>query len=75
VIVVKLTRAADRVFSHALNIVNKIRTGAEKPPAATRLQLYGLYKQSMGTWVPKARATTAGGKADGRVAQRGTWTA
>jgi hypothetical protein len=39
---------ADRVFSHALNIVNKIRTGAEKPPAATRLQLYGLYKQSMG---------------------------
>ncbi len=38
----------DRVFSHALSTVNKIRTGAEKPPAATRLKLYGLYKQSMG---------------------------
>lgn len=37
----------DRVFSHALNTVNKIRTGSEKPPAATRLKLYGLYKQAM----------------------------
>ena len=34
--------------SHALNIVNKIRTGAEKPPAATRLQLLGLYSRA---WV------------------------
>lgn len=39
----------DRVFSHALNTVNKIRTGSQKPPSATRLQLYGLYKQAMGT--------------------------
>ncbi len=38
----------DRVFSHALNTVNKIRTGSEKPPSAVRLKLYGLYKQSMG---------------------------
>ncbi|KAF2092962.1 hypothetical protein NA57DRAFT_25750, partial [Rhizodiscina lignyota] len=37
----------DRVFSHALNTVNKIRTGSEKPPAAMRLKLYGLYKQAM----------------------------
>lgn len=50
----KLTRArhADRVFSHALNTVNKIRIGSEKPPSAIRLKLYGLYKQSMG---PSAR--------------------
>ena len=39
----------DRVFSHALNTVNKIRTGSQKPPSATRLRLYGLYKQAMGT--------------------------
>ena len=38
----------DRVFSHALNTVNKIRTGSQKPPSATRLRLYGLYKQAMG---------------------------
>lgn len=44
----------DRVFSHALNTVNKIRTGSEKPPAAVRLKLYGLYKQSMGTTVTLA---------------------
>ncbi|KAA8619856.1 ACB Acyl-CoA-binding protein [Pyrenophora tritici-repentis] len=37
----------DRVFSHALNTVNKIRTGSQKPPSATRLRLYGLYKQAM----------------------------
>ncbi|KAJ4989062.1 Autophagy-related protein 37 [Stagonosporopsis vannaccii] len=36
-----------RVFSHALNTVNKIRTGSQKPPSATRLRLYGLYKQAM----------------------------
>ena len=40
----------DRVFSHALNTVNKIRTGSQKPPSATRLKLYGLYKQAMGTF-------------------------
>lgn len=38
----------DRVFSHALNTVNKMRTGSQKPPSATRLKLYGLYKQAMG---------------------------
>lgn len=37
----------DRVFGHALNTVNKIRPGSTKPPAADRLALYGLYKQSM----------------------------
>ncbi|TKA73816.1 hypothetical protein B0A49_02082 [Cryomyces minteri] len=47
----------NRVFSHALNTVNKIRTGSQKPPAADRLKLYGLYKQSMegdvdGVWDP-----------------------
>src|ERR1700760_112257 len=40
----------DRVFSHALNTVNKIRTGVEKPPGASRVKLYGLYKQSMGAF-------------------------
>ncbi|KAF2423183.1 hypothetical protein EJ08DRAFT_682408 [Tothia fuscella] len=42
-----MSDSVDRVFSHALNTVNKIRTGAEKPPASVRLKLYGLYKQSM----------------------------
>lgn len=41
--------AADRVFVHALNTVKRIpRTGTARPPAAERLRLYGLYKQSMG---------------------------
>ncbi|CAI6328850.1 unnamed protein product [Periconia digitata] len=35
------------VFSHALNTVNKIRIGSQKPPSVTRLKLYGLYKQAM----------------------------
>ncbi|KAF2716641.1 hypothetical protein K431DRAFT_289226 [Polychaeton citri CBS 116435] len=39
--------SVDRVFGHALNTVNKIRPGSNKPPAADRLALYGLYKQSM----------------------------
>ncbi|KAF2182857.1 hypothetical protein K469DRAFT_669335 [Zopfia rhizophila CBS 207.26] len=39
--------SVDRVFSHALNTVNKIRTGSQKPPSAIRLKLYGLYKQAM----------------------------
>ncbi|KAH6642385.1 acyl CoA binding protein-domain-containing protein [Boeremia exigua] len=39
--------SVDRVFSHALNTVNKIRTGSQKPPSTTRLRLYGLYKQAM----------------------------
>ncbi|KAK3072362.1 hypothetical protein LTR53_006940 [Teratosphaeriaceae sp. CCFEE 6253] len=39
--------SVDRVFGHALNTVNKIRPGSTKPPAADRLALYGLYKQSM----------------------------
>lgn len=38
---------ADRVFGHALNTVNKIRPGSQKPPSSDRLALYGLYKQSM----------------------------
>ncbi|KAF2491692.1 hypothetical protein BU16DRAFT_126243 [Lophium mytilinum] len=42
-----MSDSVDRVFSHALNTVNKIRTGAQKPPSAVRLRLYGLYKQSM----------------------------
>ncbi|KAK8200620.1 hypothetical protein M8818_005934 [Zalaria obscura] len=37
----------DRVFGHALNTINKIRTGSTKPPVSDRLALYGLYKQSM----------------------------
>ena len=37
----------DRVFGHALNTVNKIRPGSQKPPSTDRLALYGLYKQSM----------------------------
>jgi acyl-CoA-binding protein len=37
----------DRVFGHALNTVNKIRPGSQKPPSEDRLALYGLYKQSM----------------------------
>jgi acyl-CoA-binding protein len=46
---VLMEKKIDRVFSHALNTVNKIRTGSQKPPSATRLRLYGLYKQAMGT--------------------------
>ena len=41
------TQHIDRVFGHALNTVNKIRPGSQKPPSADRLALYGLYKQSM----------------------------
>ena len=44
--------ALDRVFVHALNTVKRIpRTGTARPPAAERLKLYGLYKQSMGEWL------------------------
>ncbi|KAJ5391595.1 hypothetical protein N7509_007085 [Penicillium cosmopolitanum] len=40
--------SVDRVFVHALNTVKRIpRTGTARPPAAERLKLYGLYKQSM----------------------------
>jgi acyl-CoA-binding protein len=39
--------SVDRVFGHALNTVNKIRPGSQKPPSGDRLALYGLYKQSM----------------------------
>lgn len=35
------------MFGHALNTVNKIRTGSQKPPVSDRLKLYGLYKQAM----------------------------
>ncbi|KAK8169481.1 acyl CoA binding protein-domain-containing protein [Phyllosticta citrichinensis] len=42
-----MSDSVDRVFSHALNTVNKIRIGSEKPPSSIRLKLYGLYKQSM----------------------------
>lgn len=42
-----MSDSVDRVFSHALNTVNKIRTGSQKPPSSTRLRLYGLYKQAM----------------------------
>lgn len=48
---VHLLTRPDRVFSHALNTVNKIRTGSQKPPSAIRLRLYGLYKQAMGMWL------------------------
>ena len=40
-------RFLDRVFGHALNTVNKIRPGSQKPPTSDRLSLYGLYKQAM----------------------------
>ncbi|KAM3423453.1 hypothetical protein BST61_g884 [Cercospora zeina] len=39
--------SVDRVFGHALNTVNRIRPGSQKPPSSDRLALYGLYKQSM----------------------------
>ncbi|KAK6003957.1 hypothetical protein QM012_008807 [Aureobasidium pullulans] len=39
--------SVDRIFGHALNTVNKIRTGSQKPPVSERLRLYGLYKQAM----------------------------
>ncbi|OKL55797.1 hypothetical protein UA08_08853 [Talaromyces atroroseus] len=43
-----MSDSVDRVFVHALNTVKKIpRTGTARPPAAERLKLYGLYKQSM----------------------------
>ncbi|CAG8908229.1 unnamed protein product [Penicillium egyptiacum] len=44
-----MSDSVDRVFVHALNTVKRIpRTGTARPPAAERLALYGLYKQSMG---------------------------
>ncbi|KAJ5627882.1 hypothetical protein N7490_010110 [Penicillium lividum] len=43
-----MSDSVDRVFVHALNTVKRIpRTGTARPPAAERLKLYGLYKQSM----------------------------
>ncbi|KAI9716904.1 MAG: hypothetical protein M1812_005053 [Candelaria pacifica] len=43
-----MSDSVDRVFVHALNTVKKLpRTGSARPPPADRLQLYGLYKQSM----------------------------
>ncbi|KAF1814413.1 hypothetical protein P152DRAFT_413206 [Eremomyces bilateralis CBS 781.70] len=42
-----MSDSVDRVFSYALNTVNKVHTGGGKPPVATRLRLYGLYKQAM----------------------------
>ncbi|KAJ5135534.1 Acyl-CoA-binding protein ACBP [Penicillium bovifimosum] len=43
-----MSDSVDRVFVHALNTVKRIpRTGTARPPAAQRLALYGLYKQSM----------------------------
>ncbi|KAK2750345.1 hypothetical protein FQN57_003825 [Myotisia sp. PD_48] len=43
-----MSDSVDRVFVHALHTVKKIpRTGSARPPPADRLQLYGLYKQSM----------------------------
>ncbi|KAJ5902097.1 hypothetical protein N7495_002625 [Penicillium taxi] len=43
-----MSDSVDRVFVHALNTVKRIpRTGTARPPAAERLMLYGLYKQSM----------------------------
>ncbi|KAJ5832202.1 hypothetical protein N7474_000513 [Penicillium riverlandense] len=45
-----MSDSVDRVFVHALNTVKRIpRTGTARPPAAERLKLYGLYKQSMET--------------------------
>lgn len=35
------------MFGHALNTVNKIRPGSQKPPSGARLALYGLYKQAL----------------------------
>ncbi|KAK5118545.1 hypothetical protein LTR85_008010 [Meristemomyces frigidus] len=54
--------SVDRVFGHALNTVNKIKPGSSKPPAADRLALYGLYKQSMEgdvATITSARPTSA----------------
>ncbi|PNS14465.1 Autophagy-related protein 37 [Sphaceloma murrayae] len=42
-----MSDSIDRVFGHALNTINKIRTGSLKPPLPDRLMLYGLYKQAM----------------------------
>ncbi|KAL9617381.1 MAG: hypothetical protein Q9160_007831 [Pyrenula sp. 1 TL-2023] len=40
--------SVDRVFTHALSTVRRLpRTGSSRPPPQDRLQLYGLYKQSM----------------------------
>ncbi|KAL1884361.1 hypothetical protein VTK73DRAFT_55 [Phialemonium thermophilum] len=43
-----MAESVDRVFVHALNTVKKIpKTGAQRPPPADRMRLYGLYKQAM----------------------------
>jgi hypothetical protein len=70
--------SVDRVFSHALNTVNKIRTGSQKPPSATRLRLYGLYKQAMGTYARQGateRAQAHGLMQRQRATSTASWTA
>ncbi|KIW18169.1 hypothetical protein PV08_02457 [Exophiala spinifera] len=43
-----MSDSVDRVFVHALATVRRLpRTGSSRPPPSARLQLYGLYKQSM----------------------------
>lgn len=43
-----MSDSVDRVFVHALQTVRRLpRTGSSRPPPASRLRLYGLYKQSM----------------------------
>lgn len=43
-----MSDSVDRVFVHALATVRRLpRTGSSRPPPASRLRLYGLYKQSM----------------------------
>lgn len=64
----------DRVFVHALNTVKRIpRTGTARPPAAERLKLYGLYKQSMGEWARETDPRCQENAHDSYLLQRGTW--
>ena len=51
VLAIALLTLPDRVFAHALHTVKRIpRTGSARPPPVDRLTLYGLYKQSTGTY-------------------------
>ncbi|MCJ1352613.1 MAG: hypothetical protein MMC33_002597 [Icmadophila ericetorum] len=70
-----MSDSVDRVFVHALSTVKKIpRTGSARPPAADRLKLYGLYKQSMEGDVEGVMARPKGDGVE-EMAERDKWDA
>ncbi|KAI9792752.1 MAG: hypothetical protein M1835_007663 [Candelina submexicana] len=71
----KGNNSVDRVFVYALNTVKKLpRSGSARPPPADRLQLYGLYKQSMEGDVDRVM-DRPGGEGEEIQAERSRWDA